>query len=309
MAEMPEFTHPWLVAVWPGMGHVALNAGYYLLAKLGMTYAGDFQANELFDLTQVEVKSGIIQPGSFPRSRFFIWKDPASKHDLIVLVGEAQPAIGRYLFCRKLLGYAQHLGVERVFTFAAMATQMHPQHRARVFGAAIDEQNLGELKRLELQILEDGQISGLNGLLLGVAAEMGMNGACLLGEIPHIFNQFPFPKASQAILEVFTTMSAIDLDFTELTEHARQMDEQLGAILARIQQAQGATSENEGYTAEAVEQSEPEGAPPQVRGRIEELFREAANDHSKAFELKRELDRSGLFKEYEDRFLDLFKKP
>ena len=34
----------------------------------------------------------------------------------------------------------------------------------------------------------------------------------------------------------------------------------------------------------------------------------ATKDRSKAFELKQELDRLGLFKEYEDRFLDLFKK-
>jgi len=37
MPEKPQLTHPWLVAVWPGMGHVALNAGVYLLAKLSMS--------------------------------------------------------------------------------------------------------------------------------------------------------------------------------------------------------------------------------------------------------------------------------
>jgi len=41
---------------------------------------------------------------------------------------------------------------------------------------------------------------------------------------------------------------------------------------------------------------------------IESLFELAATDRSKAFELKRELDRNALFKEYEDRFLDLFRK-
>jgi hypothetical protein len=33
------------------------------------------------------------------------------------------------------------------------------------------------------------------------------------------------------------------------------------------------------------------------------------NDRSRAFELKQELNRLGIFKEHEDRFLDLFKKP
>ena len=47
MAEPPQLTHPWLVAVWPGMGHVALNAGVYLLAKLGMTAFAEFEVGDL----------------------------------------------------------------------------------------------------------------------------------------------------------------------------------------------------------------------------------------------------------------------
>ena len=44
--------------------------------------------------------------------------------------------------------------------------------------------------------MEDGQISGLNGILLGVAAEAGLEGTGLLGEIPHILSQLPFAKAT-----------------------------------------------------------------------------------------------------------------
>lgn len=45
-----------------------------------------------------------------------------------------------------------------------------------------------------------------------------------------------------------------------------------------------------------------------ARSGIEELFAEAARDRAKASQLKAELDRHGLFKEYEDRFLDLWKR-
>ena len=47
---------------------------------------------------------------------------------------------------------------------------------------------------------------------------------------------------------------------------------------------------------------------PRDERRIEGLFEQATKDRSKAFELKRVLDRLGVFKQYEDRFLDLFKK-
>lgn len=307
MAETLKLQHPWLVAVWPGMGGVALNAGYYLLAKLDMHMIAEYEARDLFDVDQVEVKQGIIQPGRLPRNRFLVWTDPHQKHDLVVFLGEAQPPVGKYLFCRKLMEYAKELGVERVFTFAAMATQMHPKHRSRVFAAATDQESLEELKRLELEVLEDGNIGGLNGVLLGAAAEAGLRGACLLGEMPHVFVQLPFPKASLAIMEVFLTMTGIKIDLAELSDQARAVDQQLEQLVARLEKAYEAQAsvEDEGYKPEPAEEEKLTSA---QRQRIEDLFDQAEKDRSKAFELKQELDRLGVFKEYEDRFLDLFKK-
>jgi hypothetical protein len=307
MAEKRQLNSPALVAAWPGMGHVALNAGYYLLAKLDMQVIGEYEASDLFDVEHVEVKGGIIQAGRRPRNRLFLWTDPNQKHDLVLFLGEAQPPLGKYSFCRQLLAHTRELGIQRVFTFAAMATQMHPEHASRVFGAATDEETLEELKRLELEILEDGHIGGLNGVILGVAAESGLRGACLLGEMPHIFSQLPFPKASLAILEVFTTILGIDLDFTELAEQVRLTEQQLGELLARVEQAYGEQRpvEEEESSPEPAEEERLRAADKQ---RLEGLFQQALQDRSKAFELKQELDRLGVFKEYEDRFLDLFKK-
>ena len=307
MAETLRLNRPWLIAVWPGMGGVAQSAGYYLLAKLEMHMIAEYEASDLFDIDHVEVKDGIIQVGRRPRNRFFVWIDPEKKHDLVVFFGEAQPPLGKYVFCKKLIDYAKELGIEKVFTFAAMATQMHPEQRSRVFGAATDQHNLEELKRLELEVLEGGQIGGLNGVLLGVAAEAGLPGACLLGEMPQIFSQLPFPKASLAILEVFTTITGITLDFAELAEQARVMEEQLGELFSRVQQSiEGQMPQEESEF--SPEPAEEESVSSSDRERIETLFAQAKSDRTKAFELKHVLDRLGAFKEYEDRFLDLFKK-
>ena len=308
---MPETTtldKPWLVAVWPGMGHVAASAGYYLMSKLGMHALAEFSAPELFDIEHVEVKNGMIHPARQPRSRLFAWRDPAGRHDLIVFIGEAQPPHGRYLFCRRLIEYAKELGVDRVFTFAAMATPMHPERHSRVFGAAADDAGVGELKRLEVELLEDGNISGLNGVLLGVAAEQGLRGTCLLGEMPHIFTQFPFPKASWAVLEVFAKISGIEIDFAELSEQVDAVEQRLGEILSQVERAieQHASGGEDSFDVEAEEEH---GLEPDDERRIEHLFQQAESDRTKAYELKRELDRLQVFADYEDRFLDLFKKP
>jgi proteasome assembly chaperone (PAC2) family protein len=309
MADEFKLKSPWLVAVWPGMGNVAISAGYYLMAKLSMHILAEFPAQELFEVENVEVKNGLIHTGRLPRSRFFVGNDPKSKHDLIVFIGEAQPARGRYAFCHRLIEFAKTLGVERVYTFAAMATQMHPAGPSRVYCAATDTEILGELRQLDLEALEDGHIGGLNGVLLGVAAESGLRGACLLGEMPHVFAQLPFPKASLAVLKAFGTIAQIQIDFTELIEQATNMEQKLGELLAQMQRAieqQMPVEEEESIEQAPVEQ---EGPSPKDRSRIEELFEQAQHDRTSAYELKRELDRLGVFQEYEDRFLDLFKKP
>lgn len=308
MAGDLKLNHPWMVAVWPGMGHVAITGGYYLMAKLGMHLLAEFAPDDLFDLEHVEVSDGLIRMGRLPRSRFFVWIDPKEQRDIVVFLGEAQPPSGKYHFCQQLIEYARKLGVERVFTFAAMATDMHPGHDSRVFGAATDLESLAELKRLEMELLKEGHIGGLNGVLLGVAAKSGMRGTCLLGEMPHILAQLPFPKASLAVLKLFTMIAEIDLDLAELRQQSHAVDEELGKLLAQVE-----TDKDEALPAddeEAVAESAGESGPANDdKRRIEELFSQAQTDRRKAFELKQELDRLHLFAEYENRFLDLFKKP
>jgi uncharacterized protein len=309
MDDLPKLNRPWMVAVWPGMGHVAISAGYYLLAKLEMHMLTEFSPREFFDFEHIEVKAGIIRTAGLPRSRLFVWIDPAKKRDLVVFIGEAQPPHSKYAFCCKLIEYAQSLGVERLFTFAAMATHMHPEHLSRVFGAATNVEDLQELKELELEILEDGHISGMNGLLLGAAADLGMRGVCLLGEMPHVFAQLAFPRASLAVLETFVTLSGIEIDLSELNEQSRAADEQLGELLSKVHRAisgrQPEADEEEGE----LESEETGRLSPREEQRIERLFVEAKDDRSKAYELKSELDRLNVFADYEERFLDLFKKP
>lgn len=305
-----KLRNPWLVAVWPGMGGVAISAGYYLMAKLGMHLLIEFPAAEFFELEQIEVKDGLILNKRLPRSRLFLWNDPRHEHDLIVFIGEAQPPARGGAFCRKLIEQSKILGVERVFTFAAMATQKRPKHESKVFSAAIDRDTFARFKKLGLQPLEDGTISGLNGVLLAMAAGAGLPGGCLLGGIPHVFSQIPFPKASLAVLESFCVMSGIEIDFAELRSHAETVETTLENFLTRMESAVEPDEPRlEAADGDAASSANSPGSGTAERRRLEQLFAESRDDRSRAYELKQELDRLGLFNEYEDRFLDLFREP
>lgn len=304
--RLKDLESPWLIAVWPGMGNVGLTAGYYLMANLGMELVAEYSPPDQFDIDYVEVEDGLIHPGTRARSRFFLWRDPEEEHDLVILIGEAQPQFGKYAYCQKMISYAQELGIERVFTFAAMATAMHPEHESRVFAAVTDEEDLKEMRVNNLEILKEGNISGLNGILLGAAADEGMRGACLLGEMPHIFSQLPFPKASLAVLQAFRLISGIEIDTTELTDQAKTMEQKLGELLSQVEQSMGEQKESFEESLPTEVPEEPRLSPEEEQ-RIEDLFEQAKHNRSRAYLLKQELDRLDLFEDYEDRFLDLFK--
>jgi proteasome assembly chaperone (PAC2) family protein len=305
MPEQPRLTKPWLVAVWPGMGHVAISAGYYLMSKLHMHLLAEMTAQELFDIDHVDVEDGVIQPGRLPRSRFFVWRDPKQQHDIVVFIGEAQPPLGKYLFCRRLMEYARSIGVERVFTFAAMATQMNLDDPVHVFGTASSKELLTELTKHDADTLEEGRISGLNGVLVAAAMEVKLPAACLLGEMPHIFAQFPFPQASLAVLRTFSKLTGVAIELDELEEQAEAVGQKLAQLLQQMEQ--NLLHQESGEEEAETLFPEQEGLRAEEHQHIERLFQESKRNRSKAYELKSELDRLGVFSDYEDRFLDLFK--
>jgi len=306
-----------LLAVWPGMGHVALTAGFYLMSKLHMREEKPLATQDLFDLDYVDVGDGLATAGHIPVSHLYGVGNSRKGSELRLVIGEAQPPLHKLEYCRRILDEAEKFGVGQVMTFSAMAIDAHPRDPSRVFGVATHPEGLEKLRRHKIEILKSGQIQGMNGVFLAAAAQRGLSGLCLLGSMPAFAAAIPYPKASLAILETFSALCELPVDLDELRSYTRAIEHQLTKGLEKLQESlQGQGSAEEAAPGPTEEKEEPEGeeeiAPdPTVgeRRRIEELFALAARDRSKAFELKRELDRLGVFPEYESRFLDLFRSP
>ena len=133
MANEQKLNKPWLVAVWPGMGHVAVNAGYYLMAKLGMHLVAEFAPRELFDLEHVDVSNGLIRQGRLPRSRFFVGSDPSWKHDIVlyrarVRMAQTPPSLPRWKRAFAL----------RPNSLEACVVQKPKNHRGKLGGVCVN---------------------------------------------------------------------------------------------------------------------------------------------------------------------------
>jgi predicted ATP-grasp superfamily ATP-dependent carboligase len=304
----------WLIGAWPGMGNVAVIAAGALVQQFKMRAVGELTLPGHFDIQAVEVSKGVVSRPRLPRSVFFRPEARApGGPDLTVFLAEAQPAAAAFDYAHALLQRAREWKVDRVITFASMASQVHPTERPRVFGAATTPEMLLELERIEVARLEEGQIGGMNGVLLGAAIDLGLQGVSLLGEIPFFAAAVGNPKAARMVLDSFAHLAGLEIDLSELDRHAEVVDKALVELLERIQSQHGEEKESE--FAESLEpDGEREAAPREpalddaLRARIEKLFAEAAKDRSKAVGLKSELDRLGVFKQYENRFLDLFRR-
>lgn len=305
------------MAAWPGMGNVAVIAAGYLVHKLGMKQVGEIQPKGRFDVQAIEVEKGLAAAPRIPRGRLFRWIGPGNgealaRKELIVYLGEAQPTSGLWSYAHDLLDAASQLGATRVATFASMASQLHPTQDPHVWGVVTKKEMLEQLETLEVAPLEAGQVSGLNGVLLGAAADRGIPGVCLLGEIPFFAAGVPNPKAAKHVLSAFSLLSGVEVDLEELSRDADTVDHAILELMEKLQQKTG--DEGDGEPTDADEETTPptngKGMPEldaASRKRIEEMFEAALRDRKQAMYLKEELDRLGVFKLYENRFLDLFR--
>jgi proteasome assembly chaperone (PAC2) family protein len=302
----------WLVAAWPGMGAVGVVAVQFLARVLDAQPEAELPADRWFEAHGVTVKEGVLSAAPRPRTRLLRWRNPRPEGaDLLLLVGEAQPPADGWGYCEFLWERLAPLGISRVITFAAMASPSDPGRPARVFAAATSPSLIRELDGETVEPLEDGEIGGLNGVLLGVAAAHGVAGLCLLGEFPLIAQAFPNPKASAAVLRVFSRVSRIPLDLAVLDAEGERMERTLIEWIEKVRASQAERSGEPDEEGTEPALAEPKVEPrlrPEDAQRIERLFAEAALDRSKALTLKAELDRLGAFHDYEDRFLDLFKR-
>jgi hypothetical protein len=232
--QEPKLNNPVLIAAWPGIGNVALEAADYLKDNLGAEEFAEIEALPFFDITHVSIEDNQVQSPRFPRSSFYYWKNELGESDLIIFLGEAQPSWQNYEFAQRVLDVASQFRVKRVYTFAAALVSQFVE-KPRVWAAATKKRIITELERQELALKGDFYITGMNGIFLSIAKERGMEGICLLGETPRFLGEVSNPAASKAILEVLTRLEGIKIDLGELEKRVQKSRRQMEKLIEESQ--------------------------------------------------------------------------
>ncbi len=224
----PKLNEPNLLATWPGVGNVAIIVATYLTSKLNFKELAEIDPENFFDPTGVLVEDSIIEAPQFPQSKFYYYKNPKKGNsDLILFMGDDQPAAKGYDLANCILDVALRFHVQRVYTCAAALTRIHHTEQPKVWGVGTNQELVQELKKLNLKQKGNLQIAGLNGLLLGVAKQREIDGMCLLGEVPMYASRMPNPMAALAVLRTLSKMLKIEVDFVELARVAEETREKM----------------------------------------------------------------------------------
>ncbi len=228
----PKLNSPNMLAAWPGIGNVSIIVATYLERKLNFKRLGEIKASYFFDPIGVVVRDNVVEAPQFPQSEFYYWKNKGGGSDIILFIGDDQPAAKGYELAHCVLDMGLSFQVKRIYTCAAALTRIHHTEQPRVWGVATSQRVAEDLKRYDLVERGNLQIAGLNGLLLGVAKERSIEGVCLLGEVPMYATRIQNPMAALAILEVLTKILDIEIDTDELVQLAKETKERLKQIAA-----------------------------------------------------------------------------
>lgn len=306
---------PYLITAWPGMGEVAYKAASYLIEKLEAKEIAEIKSENFFYLTGSIIQDGILQLPELPFNKFYYWKNPSlkrTKNDLLIFLSNAQPDLAKAEdYSKLIIKTAKLFGVKRVISFAAMPQPIDHNQQPQVWFSSTSLELNNLLKNYNLNLMSEGQISGMNGLFLALAKKEDLEGFCLLGEIPLYTIQIENPKASYAVLKVLSKILDISIDFTALVEQIRIIEDEINKLFDYLKLGSSSPGPIGEEEIEKIKKSLSQltKLPLSVKEKIEKLFEQAKHDISKATQLKAELDKWNVYKEYEDRFLDLFKKP
>ena len=248
----PELEKPIMFVGWPGIGNIGIIAVNTLKGILRAEEFGEIESWDFFYPKKVSIRDGLLEDLEFPGNKFYYQR--IEKKDLIFFIGEEQPSEGgrmyasgekAYQLANLVLDVGLKFGCQRVYTSGACVSPIHHQVKPRVCAVVGSEKLREEIKSYQNTILMselegrregEGIITGLNGLLLGVAKARGMEGICLMGEIPDWLSgaSFPYPKASKSVLEVFAEILGIGMDFSFLDKMERQIEEIIEGFYAKF---------------------------------------------------------------------------
>lgn len=222
-----KLENPLVVCGLPGSALVGKVAVDHLIESLDSKLLADIYCEGLPPQIFIEDDGS---PALMKNEIYYSKKDGNLKRDLLLYTGDAQPTIpeAEYALAESVINMLQERGSKELITLGAYSTGEFSK-TPKVYAALSEESLASRVIEAGCDLMKDGVITGMNGLMLGMAKIKGMLGYALLGETSGYAID---PGASEALLVAFGKLTGVKVDMKELEARAKEAQSILGAVEA-----------------------------------------------------------------------------
>ncbi len=233
-----EFNEPVLLTGLPGIGLVGKICVDYLLKQ--------FKAEKIAELTSDSFPPSVHTFDSqIELIRDELHYCSINGKDFLFLSGPVQPSLDfhfgsaqeHYEFARAIVEAVAPLGVKNIFTLAGINVgEQRMIKEPQIVAAATSKKLLAELKKLgAITQSQDGLISGAAGLILGIAKEKGIEGACLMGET-NASLIYGDHGAAKNLIEFLVKMLGFSVKMEEIEKESKNIEKAFMQLAKQFEQ-------------------------------------------------------------------------
>lgn len=226
--KFPTLRSPVMICGFPGSGYVGKLAIDHVIGELESIHLADIYSTSF--PPQVVIKNtGTVE---LMKNIIYYVKNTGGKHDFLFLTGDAQPVSSKveYLLGEEIIKIAKNFDVRQIITLGAYITGMFVE-TPRIFGVATDEDGLKLLNSFDISKIDNGSISGMNGILLGIGKINNVKGISLLGETSgYVIDA----NASKYILKKLLAIIGLDISMEDMDKKAKDTIMLIKSIEQRI---------------------------------------------------------------------------
>ena len=219
MADLfSSYFSPQVVIQVDGTTNIVKNSLYYV-KKNNNNYNNKTSKNkkEIKDISKPEVQSdqsindSAASPSPpLPQSTVSLnptntTVSPLSSKDLILLTGDSQPVVpgSEYVLSEQILDLITKFKISNIYSLASYVTGTFVND-PKIYGTATNPEMIKSFRSFNISTLDNGNITGMNGLILGLGKLRGIEGICLLGETSgYVIDA----KASKNLLEILNNVT------------------------------------------------------------------------------------------------------
>ncbi len=235
-----RLSKPVLFVGLPGIGLVGKICADYFLKQFKTELIAEVYSDS-FPPT-VHTKAGLIdlitdQLHAFKfKGRHFLFLAGPVQPSLDFRAGSSQE---HYNFAERIVDAVKSLGVKQVFTLAGINIgDKRMEVQPRVVVAATNKRLLQEFKATGAKSDEkEGLISGAAGLILGIAAQHGLEGACLMGET-NAKLVYGDHGAAKKLIELLVKRFGFEVDMKGIEREAKNIEEAFKKLARQFEEVE-----------------------------------------------------------------------